>query len=93
MPIGIHLNFNRPFTTHEVEVSKGDIIYLFSDGFADQFGGPKNKKFRYKQFQELLVKIHKSSMREQKEILEETFIKWKGEQIQIDDVLVMGYKI
>lgn len=93
MPIGIHLNFNRPFTAHEVEVSKGDIVYLFSDGFADQFGGPKNKKFRYKQFQELLIRIHKLPMKEQKEILSETFIKWRGKQVQIDDVLVMGYKI
>lgn len=93
MPIGIHLNFDRPFTTHEIEVSTGDYIYLFSDGYADQFGGPKNKKFRYKQFQELLFKIHESPMKEQKIILEKTFTDWMGERVQIDDVLVMGYKI
>ncbi len=93
MPIGIHLNFTRPFTTHEIDVKSGDLVYLFSDGFADQFGGPRNKKFRYKQFQELLLQIHTEPMRKQKSILEMVYVDWKGDHEQIDDVLVMGYKI
>jgi phosphoserine phosphatase RsbU/P len=93
MPIGIHLNFDRPFTTHEIDIAKGDMVYLFSDGYADQFGGPKNKKFRYRQFQELLLANHLEPLSRQREILEKTFIDWKGDTFQIDDVLVMGYKI
>jgi phosphoserine phosphatase RsbU/P len=93
MPIGIHLNFDMPFTTHEIDIAKGDMVYLFSDGYADQFGGPKNKKFRYRQFQELLLANHLKPLSRQREILEKTFIDWKGDTFQIDDVLVMGYKI
>src|SRR4030043_1500476 len=58
MPIGIHINFTTPFTTCSIPYNPGDMIYLFSDGYADQFGGPDNKKFRYKQFQDLLSSIH-----------------------------------
>jgi CheY-like chemotaxis protein len=93
MPIGIHLNFNRPFTTHEIDIAEGDTIYLFTDGYADQFGGPKNKKFRYRQFQELLLNNSSEPPEKQKEIIHETFTRWKGDFNQIDDVLVMGYRI
>jgi CheY-like chemotaxis protein len=93
MPIGIHLNFQRPFTLNELDVQKGDMVYLFSDGYADQFGGPRNKKFRYKQFQNLLIEIHEKPMIEQKTILENTINEWKGEHPQVDDILVLGYKI
>ena len=93
MPIGINLDFNRDFEDFELDLNKGDSVYLFSDGYADQFGGPNNKKFRYKQFQEKLLEIHKKSMSEQKEILNKTFINWKGKFPQIDDVLIVGYKI
>ncbi len=93
MPIGIHLNFDKPFTNHDIETNKGDLIYLFTDGFADQFGGPKNKKFRYKQFQELLLKIHKKEMDEQKAILSRTIADWMGDNEQIDDILILGFKV
>jgi phosphoserine phosphatase RsbU/P len=93
MPIGIHLNFDRPFTNVEVDIAKGDIVYLFSDGYADQFGGPRNKKYRYKQFQELLLENHKKPLTEQKELLKQEFFTWKGEHQQLDDVLVLGYEI
>lgn len=93
MPIGIHLNFERPFASNELDVKKGDLVYLFSDGFADQFGGPRNKKFRYKQFQELLIEIHTKPLSKQKEILRKTYLDWMGEYDQVDDVLVLGYKI
>ena len=93
MPVGINVNYDKSFTTHEVELEKGDSVYMFTDGYADQFGGGTGKKFRYKYFKELLISVSGSSMQEQKEIVEQTFYKWKGEQEQIDDVLVMGVKI
>ena len=83
----------QPFTTHTIELQKGDSIYLFTDGFADQFGGPKGKKFKYKPFKELLLSIQDKSMDEQKQIIEQTFINWKGELEQVDDVCVIGVRM
>ena len=84
-----------PFQTHSIDLIKGDIIYIFSDGYADQFGGPKGKKFMIKRFKELLLSIQGESMDEQKDILDSTFEKWMIESgsEQIDDVCVMGVKI
>ncbi len=93
MPVGIHVNFDKPFTNQVIDIESDDQIYLFSDGFADQFGGPKNKKFRYKQFKELLVKICHEPMNIQKEILNNSHDKWRGSAEQIDDILVFGIKI
>lgn len=93
MPIGIHLNFEKPFTQHDIDVSKGDMIYLFTDGYADQFGGPRNKKFRYKNFQELLLEIHTKTMDEQKDQLLRTITDWMGNNEQVDDILILGFKI
>jgi PAS domain S-box-containing protein len=84
---------HKPFTNHKVELQKGDCVYLFTDGFADQFGGPKGKKFLYKQFQELLVRISNESMEDQKRLLYEAFEAWRGNQPQVDDVLVIGIRI
>jgi ligand-binding sensor domain-containing protein/serine phosphatase RsbU (regulator of sigma subunit) len=81
------------FTNHEWEFQKGDMIYIFTDGFADQFGGPKGKKFKYKPFQELLLAIHQKSMEEQKAILEKTNAEWQGSLEQIDDILVIGIRV
>ena len=92
MPIAIYERMDK-FTTHEMQLEKGDQLYLFSDGFADQFGGPKSKKFKYKPFKQLLMQNCQLSMTEQKEILEKTFIAWKGNMEQIDDVTVVGIKI
>jgi tetratricopeptide (TPR) repeat protein len=83
----------QPFTTHTIELQKGDTIYLFTDGFADQFGGEKGKKFKYKPFKELLLSIQDKSMDEQKQVIEETFISWKGDLEQVDDVCVIGVRI
>jgi serine phosphatase RsbU (regulator of sigma subunit) len=83
----------QPFTTHTIELHEGDTIYIFTDGFADQFGGEKGKKFKYKPFKELLLSIQDKSMDEQKQIIEETFIKWKGDLEQVDDVCVIGVRI
>ncbi len=81
------------YTNHEIQLQKNDIIYLFSDGYPDQFGGDRGKKFKHKTFQELLLKIHQKPLLEQKNTLYNEFIEWKGNQEQIDDVLVIGIKI
>lgn len=81
------------FTTHEIQLEKGDTVYIFSDGYADQFGGPKGKKFRYKQFEELLLSIQEQPMLEQKNILERSIEKWKGNLEQVDDILVIGMRV
>jgi PAS domain S-box-containing protein len=84
---------SKPFTNNLMELQKGDCVYLFTDGFADQFGGPKGKKFLYKQFQELLVSISEKPMEEQKTLLFKAFEAWSGDQPQVDDVLVIGIKL
>jgi sigma-B regulation protein RsbU (phosphoserine phosphatase) len=93
MPIGIHVNYNCPFTNIGIKLNKGDMIYLFSDGYPDQFGGPKGKKFRYGQFQKLLMKISREPMNIQKDILYKTIIDWKGKEEQVDDILIMGIRV
>jgi sigma-B regulation protein RsbU (phosphoserine phosphatase) len=93
MPIGIHLHFEQSFTNHIIDIHDGDMIYLFTDGFADQFGGPFNKKFRYKQFQELLIDIHKKPVSEQNKVLFRTINDWKGDNYQVDDILILGFRI
>ncbi len=85
----------REFTDIPLRLEPGDQLYLFSDGYADQFGGPKGKKFRFGPFKELLASLYERPMKEQKEALDRHFEEWKneGDQEQIDDVLVMGIKI
>ncbi len=91
-PIGYYRGQGLPFTNHKIELKKGDTIYLFTDGFADQFGGPKGKKFKYKQFQELLASIQRVPLMNQEKVLLEKFEAWKGNLDQVDDVLVIGLK-
>ncbi len=91
-PVAIYIKM-EPFINHEINLQKNDIIYIFSDGYADQFGGPKGKKFKYKPFKRLLLENINKPMKKQKEILNKTFEEWKGELEQIDDVLVLGIKI
>ncbi len=81
------------YTNHTIQLQKGDCVYLLSDGFADQFGGPKGKKFMYKQLRNLLLELNKLPMKEQKERLLSTFYKWKGSEEQVDDVLLMGVRV
>ncbi len=82
-----------PFTNHTLMLQKNDVIYTFSDGYADQFGGEKGKKFMYRRFKELLISVSNLPMNEQKEILNSTFESWKGNLEQLDDVLVIGVRI
>lgn len=91
-PIGKQIG-QKPFTTHILNMQKGDLIYLFTDGYADQFGGPLGKKFKYKQFQEKLLSISALSMDKQKQVLEETLDSWKGQLEQVDDILVVGIRL
>lgn len=81
------------FINNEIRLEKNDTLYMFTDGFADQFGGEKGKKFMTKRFQELLLSIQKENMEEQKYLLESAIIKWKGDIEQVDDILVIGIRI
>ena len=92
-PIGIYADQMKPFTNQEVDLQAGDLIYLFSDGYPDQFGGPNGKKFLYTRFKELLVSISGRAMDKQYADLERAFWEWKKDQEQVDDVLVIGIRI
>ncbi len=91
-PIGSNQN-PEPFSNTEFKLKRGDMIYASTDGFPDQFGGPKGKKFKYKQFKELLTSIAENPVDEQREKLDTAFVKWKGNLEQIDDVCVIGIRI
>jgi ligand-binding sensor domain-containing protein/serine phosphatase RsbU (regulator of sigma subunit)/ABC-type amino acid transport substrate-binding protein len=91
MPVGIHEQMN-PFTCHTIDIMRGDTFYIFSDGYADQFGGPKAKKFMYTNFKTLLMTLQTKSMREQGKILDDTLEAWKGDVDQIDDIIVIGLR-
>ena len=93
MPIGIYYGEKETFTNYEIKVQKGDTIYIFSDGFADQFGGPKGSKYMKYNLKRLLSEIYQRPMSEQKSILENEFEKWKGSSDQIDDVTILGVRI
>jgi len=81
------------FVNHEVNLKSGDAVYLFSDGIADQFGGPDGKKYKYKRVKELLLTNNIKPHSEQKNNIITEFISWKGKNEQIDDVCLMGVKI
>ncbi|MES2590965.1 MAG: PAS domain S-box protein [Bacteroidota bacterium] len=83
----------KVFTNQVIKLEKGDTIYMFTDGYADQFGGPAGKKFMYKRFKELLVSIHGNTMEEQKAALHNSFQNWKGSLDQVDDILVIGLRL
>lgn len=93
MPIGIYEQEVLAFTNHTIQLQKGDSFYLFSDGYVDQLGGAKRKTFRAVNFRKLLLKIQDQPMERQKAILVEKMAHWQGEVEQIDDVLVMGFRI
>jgi len=92
MPIAIFDNM-RDFKAHEILIEKGDQFYFSSDGYEDQFGGPEGRKFKSKQFRELLTKICDRTMAEQKDIIIRTFDEWQGDMPQVDDIVVIGVRI
>ena len=91
-PVGKY-TFKKAFEGHDVQLEKGDTIYLLSDGYADQFGGAKGKKFKYKQLKTLLLILSEHNIEEQKRQLNQTFEQWKGEFEQIDDVCIIGVRV
>ncbi len=92
MPVGVY-PIMSDFTNHKINMAKGDLVYLFSDGYADQFGGGSNKKMMLKHFKNILIEQHRFNMQRQKELIERRFDDWRGFIDQVDDVLVIGYKL
>ncbi|UCG28330.1 MAG: SpoIIE family protein phosphatase [Bacteroidales bacterium] len=91
--IGMPGKGNQCFMNHDIAVKKGDLVYLFSDGFPDQFGGAEGKKYLMEGFTDLLLNIHTLPMDEQKDKLDATLREWMGTLDQVDDILVMGIRI
>lgn len=93
-PIGMFIGENKKeYTNHKLKVKEGDTIYIFSDGYADQFGGHRGKKFMAKQFRQILMDIQPLSMEQQKHHLDKTIEEWRGNHEQVDDILVIGIRI
>ncbi len=93
MPIGIHYRASQPFANHAMDLAEGDVIYTFSDGYPDQFGGPQGKKFMIRRFKQMLVDIYRKPMSEQKELLLKELEEWQGSFDRVDDIIVMGVRI
>lgn len=92
-PVGIHEGHTAPFTLHTWEWKPDDCIYLFTDGYGDQFGGPKGKKFRYAQLKENILWGTDHSMNERRAHLDQSFEQWRGNLEQVDDVLIIGIRL
>ena len=91
-PVGVHWQETN-FKSHTIKLHGGDSIYIFSDGFVDQFGGEKRKKFKSVNFKKLLLSIQQESLENQKKLLDKAFESWRGKLEQIDDVYVVGVRI
>jgi len=93
-PVGAFIEDSiKPFNNQFLQLTEGDVVYMFTDGYADQFGGPKGKKYKYKQLQQLLLDSYNKSFDEQKNIVAKSINEWKGNLEQVDDILLLGYKI
>ncbi len=92
-PVGMYEGERKPFTLQKLDLQKGDMVYLFTDGYADQFGGEKGKKFKYRQLQELLLANAAASLKDQKTALDAKLEQWKGRLEQVDDILIIGMRI
>ncbi len=93
MPVGFHFGEMAPFASQDIEVQTGDCLYMFSDGYADQFGGPEGKKFKSANLRNLLCEVSPLPMNRQKEILDNTITEWMHQHEQIDDILVIGIRV
>ena len=91
-PIGLTRD-PQPYTTHSINLEKGDVIYIFTDGFVDQFGGEKGKKLKVQGFKKLLLSMHEKPMEDQRDIINDAFYEWKGDLEQVDDVCVIGVRV
>ncbi|MES2513612.1 MAG: tetratricopeptide repeat protein [Bacteroidota bacterium] len=93
-PVGAFMEDNiKPFKNQFHQLLPEDVVYMFTDGYADQFGGPKGKKYKYKQLQNLLIANHKKPFSEQKVFIKKSISDWKGHLEQVDDILLLGYKL
>ncbi len=93
-PVGSFIEDNiKPFTSQSFQLLENDVVYMFTDGYADQFGGPKGKKYKYKQLQHLLLSSYTKPFDEQNQIFKSAINDWKGSLEQVDDILLLGYKI
>jgi serine phosphatase RsbU (regulator of sigma subunit) len=93
MPIGVYDDNDAPFTSNDIQLQKNDVVYIFTDGYVDQIGGPERKTFKTKRLKELLLEISGLTMCEQRNLLERNIKEWQGALDQIDDILVVGMKI
>jgi len=94
MPISISgMIKEKSFTDFKTRLHPGDLLYFFSDGFPDQFGGPLGKKLKYGPFKDILLSYHQKPLNIQKELLLNTLLDWKGDYDQVDDIMVVGIKI
>jgi len=93
MPIGIQLSEKMSFTNHEITTLPGDCIYIYTDGFIDQFGGNDGRKFKIKAFKDLLKSLNGLPMKDQKKEIERSYYEWKGKSEQIDDILIIGVRL
>lgn len=93
MPVAVHIRDYLPFTNHTIELQKGDTFYIFSDGYSDQFGGQEGRKFLSKRFKALVVGMNAQSMLQQRETLLQEHHRWRGDTEQIDDILVIGFRV
>ena len=91
-PIG-RFSARKPFVNEEIDLYHNDHLYLFSDGYADQFGGPDGKKFKLKQLKKLLMSVQNLALSAQKQVLYDEFVAWQGKEEQVDDMLIIGVKI
>ena len=92
-PVGLSVIDNKPFTNHKIKLKKGDMIYVYSDGYQDQFGGPKGKKYMVKKFKTFLTEISNLPIEEQRVKIQEEFHDWKTNHEQVDDICVMGIRV
>jgi serine phosphatase RsbU (regulator of sigma subunit) len=91
-PIG-KFDYRKPFTNHTLQLQEGDCVYMFTDGYADQFGGPLGKKFKYKTLKDLLISLYDKNMQMQHRAIEDAFLEWKKGYDQVDDVCVVGFRV
>ncbi len=91
--IGGFSDYDAEFAQHEIKTKKGDVFYIYSDGYADQFGGANNRKYMTSKMKQLLLFMHLMPMHEQQELLATEHINWKGNYEQVDDLLVIGFQL
>jgi serine phosphatase RsbU (regulator of sigma subunit) len=93
IPVGKSHNDIAQFTYNEIALQKGDMIYTYTDGYGDQFGGPKGKKFKHKKLKEIMISAATMPAEQQKQMLDNRFEEWKGNLEQVDDVLIIGVRV